>query len=231
MGASPLLLSAGPAALAPFAAGLFLGLSMILPIGPQNIFVLSQGILGGIRRGLLAAATTGVCDTLLILTGAAGLSALLAAVPWLKAVLLALGSLFLLYLGLGSLRPRAATVPHAASVDTPSGPRASEAPVASVILTGVGVSWGNPHAILDTVAVLGSAIAAREPATRIAFATGTVAASWLFFLALALTGALFRSRVTDRTQVWVQRISGMIMLVFAIVLGWSAVVEAAALFR
>jgi len=218
--------SAGPfAGGAPFLAGLLLGLGMILPIGAQNVFVLTQGLLGGVRRGLLAAATTGVCDTILILTGAAGLSALLTAVPWLKAVLLVLGAVFLVYLGVDSLRGAngpgengGPSVPQAAAGESPHS-------TLSLVLTGVGVSWGNPHAILDTVAVLGSAIAAQDAASRVPFATGTVAASWLFFLLLALAGSFFRSRVTDRTQVWVKRISGLIMLVFALVLVREAVLE------
>lgn len=219
---------------ASFLAGLLLGLSMILPIGPQNLFVLTQGLTGGLSRGLLAAFTAGVCDTILILTGAAGLAALLAALPWLKVVLLALGALFLLYLGVDSLRLRegpsaeaAAAGPAGSPVGVPANQpvgvpaRNSAAPV-SLVLTGIGVSWGNPHAILDTVAVLGSAIAARDTASRVPFAAGTVTASWLFFLCLALVGALFRSRVTDATQVWIRRVSGLLMLVFALVLGREA---------
>lgn len=221
---------------APFLTGLLLGLSMILPIGPQNVFVLSQGLLGGVRRGLLAAATAGVCDTLLILTGAAGLSALLLALPWLKTALLALGALFLAYLGLDGLRGarssagpdaplRTAAAAAAGGEAAAGGHGADGGEVLPLILTGVGVSWGNPHAILDTVAVLGSAIAARDAASRLPFAAGTVAASWLFFLLLALAGSFFRSRAAAGSQVWVRRVSALIMLVFALVLGREAVME------
>ncbi|BDG59584.1 LysE/ArgO family amino acid transporter [Caldinitratiruptor microaerophilus] len=206
-----------------FLSGLLLGLSMILPIGPQNVFVLNQGLLGGLRRGLLAAVVAGVCDTVLILSGAAGLSALLTGVGWLRTVLLAVGALFLTALGFGSLRDPAEPAVLAAG-DAAAGRQAAAAaaPARAVVLTGVGVSWGNPHAILDTVAVLGSAIASRAPATRAAFAAGAVAASWLFFLTLALGGALFGARLTPAHQVWVRRASGAIMLFFAVVLAREA---------
>ncbi|MGE5589884.1 MAG: LysE/ArgO family amino acid transporter [Bacillota bacterium] len=248
----------------PFLAGMLLGLGMILPIGPQNVFVLTQGLMGGMRRGLLAAATAGVCDTVLILTGAAGLSALLLALPWLKTALLALGAAFLVYLGVASLRGDDGPSVSSPGVSSPgvSGPSVSGSSVSgpsvgdgatganvsgsgasadpalplaaaadehrstlSLVLTGVGVSWGNPHAILDTVAVLGSAIAARDAASRLPFAAGTVAASWIFFLLLALAGSFFRSRTAAGTQVWVRRVSGLIMLVFAVVLGREAILD------
>ncbi|MHB9144356.1 MAG: LysE/ArgO family amino acid transporter [Symbiobacteriia bacterium] len=227
LAASTTVTASAPGA-ASFLAGLLLGLAMILPLGPQNLFVLTQGLTGGTRRGLLAAITTGVCDTALILTGAAGLSALLAALPWLRLVLLALGAGFLLYLGADSLRQGAGDGGAGGSESGrgPTAPQAATATAAkstvSIILAGVGVSWGNPHAILDTVAVLGAAIAAQGAASRIPFGAGVVAASWLFFVLLALVGSLFRRRITDRTQVWIRRASGLIMLVFALILGREA---------
>jgi len=195
-----------------FLSGLVLGLAMILPIGPQNVFVLTQGLEGRLGRGLLAALVAGLCDTLLILAGAAGLSALFTAVPWLRLVLLLTGVAFLLGLGLAWLRAPAAPEPVA-----PAG-----GSTLSLLATGVAVSWGNPHAILDTVAVLGSAVAAQLPAARVPFAAGAISASWLFFLTLALAGSLLGRFVTPGAQRWIRRSSGVMMLTFAIILGREA---------
>jgi L-lysine exporter family protein LysE/ArgO len=199
----------------PFLSGLALGLSMILPIGPQNVFVLDQGLLGGVRRGLLAAATAGCCDTVLILAGAAGMSAVFGAARWLETLLLCLGAGFLLVLGAASLRRQTEDV--AASVQPSRG---------SVVLTCVGVSWGNPHAILDTVVILGSAILAQRPGSRPLFAAGAITASWLFFALLALGGAWLEPRLTGAARLRVRRASGIIMLVFAAVLAREAVLSA-----
>jgi L-lysine exporter family protein LysE/ArgO len=199
----------------PFLSGLALGLSMILPIGPQNVFVLDQGLLGGVRRGLLAAATAGCCDTVLILAGAAGMSAVFGAARWLETLLLCLGAGFLLVLGAASLRRQTEDV--AASVRPSRG---------SVVLTCVGVSWGNPHAILDTVVILGSAILAQRPGSRPLFAAGAITASWLFFALLALGGAWLEPRLTGAARLRVRRASGIIMLVFAAVLAREAVLSA-----
>lgn len=62
-------------------AGFGLGLSLIVAIGAQNLFVLRQGI----RRehALTVAAVCAVSDAVLIVVGVSGLGALLEAVPWL----------------------------------------------------------------------------------------------------------------------------------------------------
>ena len=202
----------------PFVSGLALGLSMILPIGPQNIFVLNQGLLGGLRRGLVAAVTAGVCDTLLILAGALGMAAVLEGLPWLRVVLLFGGIAFLLLLGVSSVRAREAGELHAGGV--PAG-----GTVRPVVLTGVGVSWGNPHAILDTVVILGSAIVAQGAGARVPFAAGAVTASWVFFAALAIAGAWLERRLTADARAWVRRGSGVIMLIFAAVLAREAILS------
>ncbi|MGH3796266.1 MAG: LysE family transporter [Pseudonocardiaceae bacterium] len=55
-----------------------LGLALIIPIGPQNVLVLNQSIAVGMLRALVVVVTVGICDSLLILAGAVGVSAVLA---------------------------------------------------------------------------------------------------------------------------------------------------------
>lgn len=199
-----------------FLGGLLLGLSMILPIGPQNVFVLTQGLVGGLRRGLLAAAVTGICDTVLILAGGAGVAALLSTLPILQAGLLWVGTVFLLYCGIRSLLPD--KQPSAATLSD----RHTGASGLTLVTAGIGVSWGNPHAILDTVVILGSAIAAQSADHRTPFAAGAVTASWLFFAILATGGALLGARVGEKGRLYSSRISGVVMLLFAVMLGYKA---------
>ncbi len=92
--------------MATYLAGLLLGLAMILPIGMQNLFVLNQGLLNGFPRVLFAIVGTSFSDTLLILLGAAGASALLATLPGLRAALIVVGVAFLTVLGILSLISR-----------------------------------------------------------------------------------------------------------------------------
>lgn len=75
------------------AAGFGLGLSLIVAIGAQNVFVLRQGI----RREhvLVVAAICTVSDALLIAAGVGGMGAMLQAMPWLVGVARWAGAAFL----------------------------------------------------------------------------------------------------------------------------------------
>lgn len=191
--------------LASYFSGLVLGLALITPIGAQNLFVLEQGLRRRLRGALPAVAAAGACDTLLILLGAGGASALIAHSPRLEQVLIGIGVAFLVVLGLRSLRAR---------------PEPEfRAPARGVVAGTVAVSLLNPHAVLDTVGVIGGAIAAQDE--RLPFAAGAVSASWLWFLLLAAAGGLLHARLTPGGRVWIARASGVLMLVLAALLARS----------
>ena len=74
-------------------AGLGLGLSLIVAIGAQNVFVLRQGIR---REHVFAvAAICALSDLALIVVGVSGIGAVLNAVPWLVDVIRWAGAAFL----------------------------------------------------------------------------------------------------------------------------------------
>ncbi|RZI93868.1 MAG: amino acid transporter, partial [Microbacterium sp.] len=83
-------------------AGFGLGLSLIVAIGAQNLFVLRQGI----RREhvLTVALVCAVSDAVLIVVGVSGLGLALDAVPWLVDVVRWAGFAFLLVYGLLAAR-------------------------------------------------------------------------------------------------------------------------------
>ncbi|MEU4426612.1 LysE family translocator [Actinoplanes sp. NPDC024001] len=74
--------------------------------GPDMLFVLSCGMRGGPRAGLLA--TTGIAagEAVHVLLAAAGLSALFTAVPEAFTVLRIAGAMYLAYLGVQMIRQR-----------------------------------------------------------------------------------------------------------------------------
>jgi L-lysine exporter family protein LysE/ArgO len=192
-----------------YLAGLALGLALILPIGAQNVFVVGQGLAVGWPRAGWAVVAAACCDTLLIVVGAAGVSGLLAGFPAVRGVLLLGGVAFLGYLGVRSWRDATgAERLHAGAALRPG----------RVVRRTVAVSLLNPHAILDTVGVIGAAVAAQPSGSRALFAFGTVTASWLWFLLLAGGAAGMRRYLTPGRARWFERISGSVMLVFAALL-------------
>ncbi|MGW8380133.1 LysE family transporter [Streptomyces sp. ODS28] len=192
-----------------YLAGLLLGLALIVPIGAQNVFVVGQGLAVGWPRAGWAVIAAGCCDTLLIVAGAAGVSGLLNGFPGLRAALLLGGALFLGYLGVQSWRAREGLAGLEGG-DVLSGRR--------VLLRTVSVSLLNPHAILDTVGVMGATISAQPETQRALFAGGAISASWVWFLFLAVGAAAARRYLTPRRALWFERISGTVMLLFGVML-------------
>ena len=103
--------------LTPLLAGLGLGLSLIVAIGAQNLFVLRQGI----RREhvFVVAAICALSDLTLIVVGVSGVGAVLQAVPWLIDVVRWAGAAFLVAYGL--LAARRAIRPSGAALDASEG--------------------------------------------------------------------------------------------------------------
>ena len=189
-----------------YLAGLFLGLAMITPIGPQNIFLINQGFTFGMPGALVAVGAAGVCDTILITIGGLGAAAVLGSVPGLKTALLIGGAAFLVFLGIRSFRTTHEDL-------DPS--RTAPLRWRRVIAQCASVSVLNPHSLLDVVALLGVAIAAQDPDHRPVFAAGTVSASWLWFLFIVLGASSLRRWLTPRRRRWIDRASGTLLLAFA----------------
>ncbi|MFK0240547.1 L-lysine exporter [Microbacterium sp. NPDC090281] len=206
-------------------AGLGLGLSLIVAIGAQNVFVLRQGIR---REHVLAVVLIcALSDAALIAAGVAGLGFVLSAAPWLVVVARWAGALFLLTYGILAAR-RAwrggeeldadgtdAALPGSPAADGSTMTRTGTR-LAPVILTTLALTWLNPHVYLDTVLMLGS-IAATHGDERWLFAAGAIAASLLWFTALGF-GARYLGRWLRTPRSWriLDAVIAVIMISIAI---------------
>lgn len=209
-----------------FLAGIGLGLSLIVAIGAQNLFVLRQGI----RRehALAVAAVCAVSDAVLIVVGVSGLGLILHTVPWLVDVVRWAGFAFLLVYGLLAARRALRPTGQALRVDgaaapapsTPGGGTATATRLAPVLLTCLALTWLNPHVYLDTVFLLGS-VASTHGETRWWFAAGASLASLLWFFGLAL-GARYLGRWLATPRAWriLDGIIAVVMIVIAVSLVW-----------
>ncbi|KQV02101.1 amino acid transporter [Microbacterium sp. Root322] len=206
-------------------AGLGLGLSLIVAIGAQNVFVLRQGIR---REHVLAVVIIcALSDAALIAAGVAGLGFVLSAAPWLVVVARWAGALFLLtYAALAARRAWRggeelevdATDAASPSSRATGGVSATltRSRLAPVILTTLALTWLNPHVYLDTVLMLGS-IAATHSDERWLFAAGAMAASLLWFTALGF-GARYLGRWLRTPRSWriLDAVIAVVMVTIAI---------------
>lgn len=207
-----------------FITGAALAFGLILPLGAQNLFVFTQGASQPrFVWALPAVVTAALADTLLIVAAVSGVSMLLATQPgWQRALGFA-GVLFLLYMGWVTWpKRRTGTASEVAAATKPAMPDAAW-PAQRQIIFALSVSLLNPHALLDTIGVIGvAALQFLDKADRFVFTAACVGVSWLWFIGLAAAGHFMRRRDrAGRSTVWLGRISAVLMWAIAARLLWS----------
>lgn len=194
--------------------GLLLGLSLIMALGPQNVFLIKQGA----RRNhpTLSVIVCFICDAALAFASVAGLHQLLQTHPTLQTWMLWLGSAFLLYYAFKTLR--------SAFASKDAGMDKSHQPLnrRQIVLFAMGFSLLNPHAIIDTLVIIGSG-SSQFPDHKLAFLTGVITSSFIWFSSLTMTTRYF-ANILSRTTVWqfIELFSGTLMAFIGIKLIISA---------
>lgn len=188
-------------------AGFGLSLGLILAIGPQNVFVLRQGLQ---RSHVFAVCLVcSLCDTLLILCGVLGIGALMENAAWIEKPLTLFAATFIA--GYALLRFRSALTPQGLEINDDL-----VEPLGPTLMATLGFTLLNPHVYLDTLLLIGSASTTFVGNDLVAFTAGAATASCLFFFALGY-GARTLSKWLTSPTAW-QRIDaaiGVSMLLIA----------------
>lgn len=175
-----------------FAAGFFLGLSLIVVVGAQNAFVLKQGLKN--QFVLVVCLLCALSDAMLIGFGVAGFDTLLQQWPEIAWFARYGGAAFLLvYAGLSfqsAFTQHHALVSHGKTKDS----------LLKVVFVCLALTWLNPHVYLDTVLLLGSLSTQYQPHQWL-FALGAISASFLFFFALGY-GAKYLAPMFRNPNAW-----------------------------
>lgn len=168
----------------PFIHGLLLALGLILPLGVQNVFIFNQGaIQPTLKKALPATITAAVCDTLLILLAIQGVSLIVMQYDWLRLILITIGVIFLMYMGFQT---------WVAKSNSQSDAQTMQMSTKKQIVFALSVSLLNPHAILDTVGVIGSSSLVYSGTEKMIFTATCIVVSWCWFHGLCLTGRLLK---------------------------------------
>ncbi|WP_042351866.1 LysE/ArgO family amino acid transporter [Bacillus massiliigorillae] len=162
--------------------GFILAFGLILPLGVQNVFVFNQGVSHPyIRKALPVIFTASICDTVLISIAILGVSVIVADSYWIKNSLLLIGIGFLLYMGFMTWRSKP-------SIDDSNNNNALSAK--KQIIFAASVSLLNPHAIIDTIGVIGTSSLQYSSFDKVAFALSCILVSWIWFFSLGITGRI-----------------------------------------
>ncbi|MDT4010174.1 LysE family transporter, partial [Staphylococcus aureus] len=160
------------------------------------------------RYVLPAIITAGLSDSLLIIIAVVGVSIIIMSLPVLQAIIYIVGLIFLMYM--------AWTIWH----DKPStdGETQIMSPMKQVSFA-LSVSLLNPHAILDTIGVIGSSAALYSGSNKIAFTIACISVSWLWFFLLAILGKMVGSiDKTGKLLTIINKISSIIIIIVALMI-------------
>ena len=174
-----------------FVSGFLLSLSLIFAIGPQNAFVLRQGLM---RQHVIPIAIfCAVSDIILITLGVFGFGSIISEVEWLSSYMFIIGGIWLT--GYGLLRLRDAYICdsylEASSLE--------EKDLKLALINCAALTWLNPHVYIDTLVLIGTVSTQFEDTYQ--FGLGACLASVLFFFSLAL-GARALSPLMKSRKAW-----------------------------
>lgn len=174
------------------AAGLVFGLSLNVAIGPQNTFILRQGLL---RHGVLSVVIIcSLSEVVLIVAGVAGAGAVLDGDQRLLLVVRFAGVAFLICYA--AFAARRALRPAIVRVELPGEP----ASWTSIVVSSLAFTWLNPWVYLDTVVLTGSVANSRHGG-HWWFAGGAMLAGVLWFTGLGF-GARLLTALFKRPLSW-----------------------------
>jgi len=186
--------------------GIFLAFGLILPLGVQNLFLFNQGSMhSSVFKALPSVIAASLCDTILIVIAVLGLSMTLMENPTLKLIILCLGCLFLLYMGFNIWKQTAQT----------QGKTKGAYSWKKQIMFAASVSLLNPHAIIDTIMVIGTNSLAYSGITKIAFTVTCITVSWIWFFTIAFAGHYLHK--LDSNGTWLRRINQIAALIIWII--------------
>lgn len=178
-----------------FLSAAALSASQIVGIGPQNTFVIRQGLA---RRHIVPIVLLCIaCEAMLVSLGVLGLGQAVNRIPGVAGIALIVSALLLTGLGLRALR--AALSRHAAATGG-----TVEHQRRGAILRLLLVTLLNPYAWFDTVVLIGGVSAACAPIDRPAFIAGCLSAATVWFVSLGI--------LSGRLAPWFERPSSWRML-------------------
>jgi L-lysine exporter family protein LysE/ArgO len=172
--------------------GFALSIGLILALGPQNVFVMRQGLMRSHVFAVCLACS--LFDALLITAGVLGVGSILAGIEGAEFTIAIGASMFLISYGL--LRIKSAMSPVGMATEGEG-----ESDLAPTIAAAAAFTFLNPHVYVDTLLLIGGTSSRYLGDERVAFGIGAATASFVFFFSLGY-GARSLSEVLNKPKAW-----------------------------
>ncbi len=188
-----------------FIQGFIIGSTLILAIGPQNLYVINQGLKKNFV--LIVVSICSLSDSLLIVCGIYLSNNILSLNTSIITIMKLIGGIWLILYGINKIKNSRQHEIKSNDIN--------EASFIKVVLTTLAITYANPHVYLDTVILLGSISINFE--SKIFFGLGAICASFIFFFSLGYFSN-FLSQYIKSPKVWfyIDNVMGFLMLFYGL---------------
>lgn len=192
-----------------FARMFVIGVVVAAPVGAMGVLCIQRVLAHGWWAGLATGGGIATADGLYAALAAFGISAISTWMVDAQAPLRLIGGALLIWLGWRALRSAPA---HEAATAADS-PR-----LGALYGSAVALTLTNPVTIVAFAAIFASAGLVAQPGTGSALVAtlGVVAGSLAWWIALSTGVWSVRRMVSDRAMLWVNRISGVVLIAFGV---------------
>jgi threonine/homoserine/homoserine lactone efflux protein len=190
------------------ARGLAVGFTVAAAVGPISLLTIRRTLAHGRLYGLVSGLGVALADASYGGIAAFGLTAITSVLVGARVLLGVVGGAFLVWLALRTIRAKPV---EAAETDGRPG-------LAAAFLSIYGLTMTNPMTILSFAGIFaGLGLPGHGGADAALLTLGVFFGSSLWWVALTAVVGRLRGRVTPRILIWINRISGTVLLVFGAV--------------
>ena len=188
-----------------FIQGFIIGSSLIIAIGPQNLYVINQGLKKNYI--LIVVLLCSLSDSLLIVCGIYLSNSLLNLNDSLIITMKLIGGIWLILYGINKIKNS-----NSHNIENKE---FKELSLNKIVFTTLAITYANPHVYLDTVVLLGSISVNFD--SKFYFGLGAIVASFIFFFTLGYFSK-FLSKYIQSKKVWfyIDNIMGFLMLFYGL---------------
>ena len=189
-----------------FIQGLIIGLSLIIAIGPQNLFIIQQGLKKNYI--FMVCLICSFSDSLLIIIGIFLSSYIAQISPFFLLILKTMGGVWLIIYGVLKIK-NSFNKKHKAYKE-------NSQIITNVLLTTLFLTYANPHVYLDTIVLIGAI--SQNFTNKISFGLGTIVASFIFFYFLGYFSKYIGKYIqNNKTWYLIDSIFGLLMISYGII--------------
>ena len=186
--------------------GFIIGSTLIIAIGPQNLFVINQGFKK--RYIFTVVLFCSLSDSLLIILGINLSSLIISLNPNTISMLKILGGIWLAFYGTNKI----IKIKYTKNLNTTNN---KDKYISKILITLFLITFANPHVYLDTVILIGSISTNFE--SKFFFGIGAIAASFTFFFSLGyLSKFLSKYIYSQKTWFWIDLNIGLLMIIYGL---------------